>query len=223
MSVSSSLFDALQLSAQFPNTDRIYEIDTGARILQVTELHEGGVYVLSDRSKYLPVDYMRPNEGPLLHIRVLRCNTKSIGNARGVTLTQRHLESMAAVRAEVARAMGMYTVYELFTYSGHPVTTVAELVEGKLYVALKDDETFAARPEFDKRTFVLAACLMSLTLIYQNAHKGDPSSHSPLAFTASQCRTSTRRNESTVSRFSCPKKTGTISIYVVVSVSFIVS
>ena len=48
---------------------------------------------------------------------------------------------------------------QLYSFNGKVVTDPAELVDGKLYVALRDDEAYtAARADFDKACALPHAC-----------------------------------------------------------------
>ncbi len=92
----------------------------------------------------------------------MRQHSNSINNARLVLLTKSQLKSMDQVNDEVARVMGMLSVHELHTFSGGSIDDPDQLVDGKLYVALRDDEDYSPRPEFTNKTYVLIELLLFL-------------------------------------------------------------
>lgn len=137
------------ISSSFSNVDRMYEIPSGVRISHPSDLREGQSYAVAPREKYAAVEYKVPNAGPVVKFRVMRIHAQSISNSRMVTLTSRQMITMSSVRSEIAKVMGMLNVFEIYTFNGHLVSDVTQVQEGKLYYALRDDESFTPRANFD--------------------------------------------------------------------------
>ena len=118
---------------------------------------------------------------------------RGVENAKTVTLNKRHLDGMNTVcatihipmtqshslqmRAEVGRCLAMPNIYDvchltlgtchscrqLYTYDGTLVRSVDGIVDGAVYVALKDNETFIKdRAELQRKGCVSITWLRSV-------------------------------------------------------------
>ena len=92
-----------------PESDRLFEVPSGLRIVNPLELRERKCYAASAGARFVPGDYQAPPAGSEIHIRcvhvcmwlsdvcwhrVMRAHSSSISNARHVTLTPTHLASL---------------------------------------------------------------------------------------------------------------------------------
>lgn len=139
------------ISTTIPGMERMYHARTGARVIRVEDLQDGECYVMGDKGKFLKLDYPFPDDGSSIKIRVLRNDTKTIEMAKHVLLSRQQLRSMELVRSEVGRCIGMASVYEIYSYDGKIIRKPEHLIDGAVYVALRDDEQFKDRPEQVKK------------------------------------------------------------------------
>lgn len=135
-----------QVASLYPGTDRLFHAQTGDRISQLSELFHNGSYVAASNSKFIPAEYGKANGlASALTIKAVLNESKSAASAKSVVITSQMMDKYEDVLEEIARALGVYQVSELHTYSGRQIYKSKDLVNGKVYVATLPGEEFKSR------------------------------------------------------------------------------